>query len=203
MPISAGSTLGLSWWWLAVPSNTSIDCPISWPSDLLDRWTDPGSGEDDERAHVLAAGQPTGVGAGCVCAGALLIALGTNLLRLSAGKERQKPAHKQCCYLLQLRWLLGTLLIGAGHAGTFVAFGFASAWLVSLLGLSALLWNLVLARLINSERPDGCLIFSLLCITAGLGAFTLFGSPAPVATWSASAINERWTAQVCLAPIHI
>ena len=48
-------------------------------------------------------------------------------------------------YLLQPAWCLGIALLGLGHGGGFVAFFFARGWLVSALGLSALVWNAAFA----------------------------------------------------------
>ena len=104
-----------------------------------------------EAQPLLSSGQPLGIGIGCILAGAMLVALGSNLIRRAARRERHHSAHRQRSYCLQPGWCLGSAVLGLGHLGTFIAFFFASAWLVSLLGLTALLWNLILARLINSE----------------------------------------------------
>ena len=92
--------LNLNWWWLRTREESSSgsgdtgadDCStITWPGDLLEGWTlstasgsgevGSGSGVADGGYVELAQGQPAGIGAGCVLLGALLIALGANLLR--------------------------------------------------------------------------------------------------------------------------
>ena len=156
--IVANTTFGLSWWWLVGP--TVPGCAVDWPSALLPVETggsdESGSGAmpplvADARARILGPGEPVMVGGCLVALGALLIAMGAALIRLSARRERRRSAHRQKGYLLQPLWMLGIALVALGHAATFVAFSFASPWLVSTLGLSALLWNALLSYALNGE----------------------------------------------------
>ena len=56
-----------------------------------------------------------GIGVGCVLLSALLIALGANLIRHAAGKERlHRLPHRHRCYLCQPEWILGVLLLAIG-----------------------------------------------------------------------------------------
>ena len=202
--IPRGASLGLSWWWLEpTASAAGAGCqPFASdfrlePSSGVAGSFELASGDDagsftDERTRHLAYGQPAGIAAGCVCLGALLVAAGANLMRLSGDTERAKPAHRQRCYPLQLRWLCGALLLGLGHCGAFVALGFGAFWFVAELGLSVLVWNAALARWMNKE-PLGCATaLGVLLILAGLGSFALFASPHPDALWSADDMNGRW-----------
>ena len=86
-------TLGLSWWWLRRPAEGN--CSLAWPDALLDSWSDRTMW--DERPLVLVPGQPNGIGAGCVGLGALLIALGANLLRL---RSRSGSCCGSCMLML-------------------------------------------------------------------------------------------------------
>lgn len=209
----------LSWWWLRHPTWSDVttnawppNCSTSaWPANLRDQWNDDlGSGGYDARPHILSGAsgspeQPMGIGVGCVLVSALLIALGANLVRHAAGKERlHRLPHQQRCYLCQPEWIVGVLLLAVGHAGTFVAFFFAADWLVSLLGLSALLWNVLLARALNAESI-GCLqcALPLLFILCGLSAVVIFAHPPSVALWTAAEMNSRWREQLLTQPFWI
>ena len=203
--------LELSWWWLRRPTwnDTSTffpeeaNCSDVWPSDYKESWDDIGSGYDwgsgyGVRAHVLVGQpnswpqQPLGIGVGCACLSAFLVAFGSMLIRVSAARERQRLPHRARSYVRQPRWLVGALLLGIGHGGTFVAFSFASDWLVSLIGLSALVWNLLLARCCAQESIGRPTLLAVVCIICGLSAFVVFGHPPSVALWSSATINARW-----------
>ena len=204
--------LNLNWWWLRTREESSSgsgdtgadDCStITWPGDLLEGWTlstasgsgevGSGSGVADGGYVELAQGQPAGIGAGCVLLGALLIALGANLLR--------KASKRKCVAPI---WLIGLILLAGGHALTFIALVFASMWFVALLGLwSALLFNAIIARLLFKEPLGVPTAIGVLNILCGLSAFIVFGSPPPVADLTASQMNARWLDQLQVQPFWI
>ena len=225
---TSNALLELSWWWLPGPTWTppssypadrptlwdgvGLDFPTGcggqWPGNLQDGWNDLSPGYDS-RPHILEGQpnswpqQPLGIGVGCIILSALLIALGLNLMRYSTSSERRRLPHRQRLYFLQPRWVLGALLLGIGHGGTFVASAFASDWIVSLLGLSALLWNLFLGKAMNGEPIGGVHLFALLCVLCGLSAYTVFGFPHAVALWSPAAVNARWRHQIFAQPFWL
>ena len=90
----------------------------SWPANLRDGWNDVGSRPwaQDKTHHLSGAvgspEQPMGIGVGCILVSALLIAVGANLIRRAAGKERlHRLPHRQRVYLCQPLWLLGLVLL--------------------------------------------------------------------------------------------
>ena len=122
-------------------------CAVKWPDDLRlepeqDLHGDYGSGFNETDTAELGSGdasasgidtrydassgpeallsedQPNGIGVGCTCFGALLVALGTNLMRRAARSELSRPAHRQRVYVLQPVWWLGALVLGMGPLGT-------------------------------------------------------------------------------------
>lgn len=182
----------------------------SWPANLRDGWNDVGSRPwaQDKTHHLSGAvgspEQPMGIGVGCILVSALLIAVGANLIRRAAGKERlHRLPHRQRVYLCQPLWLLGLVLLAIGHGGTFVAFMFAADWLVSLLGLSALIWNVLLAHVCNGERLGWGCVLPFLFVLCGLSAFVVFAHPPSVALWTSDTMNQRWLEQVYTQPYWI
>ena len=191
----AAERLGLTWWWLTHEyhgRNASSGCTMTWPDGLVLERT---HGTNATLDAQLGAGQPLGIAVGSVLAGAMLIALGTNLIRRGARYERHRRApHQQRAYPRQPSWWFGALLLLVGHIGTFVAFFFTAGWLVWLLSLTALLWNVLFAHIVNRERASGRVICAVVLIVCGLGAFIVFGSPAPPILIDQDALREKWEA---------
>ena len=190
-------------WWrrydLWGRNTTSGDCTISWPDDLvLEREFDgypfnAGINGAPPPEKMLSPGQPLGIGIGCILLGALLIAAGTSLIRRAAKSERmRREPHRQRAYPCQPGYCLGAVLLLLGHLGMTIAFVFAAGWLVSLLSLTALLWNLPLARFVSGEPVAGRTIAGVGLIVCGLSAFVVFGSPAPTTRMTSGTLNERW-----------
>ena len=173
----------------------------SWPANLRDGWNDVGSRPwaQDKTHHLSGADgspeQPMGIGVGCILVSALLIAVGANLIRRAAGKERlHRLPHRQRVYLCQPLWLLGLVLLAIGHGGTFVAFMFAADWLVSL-GLSALIWNVLLAQCATASASGGAAScpFSSSCAACPRSSSLPIR---PASRWTSDTMNQRWLEQV-------
>lgn len=66
--------------------------------------------------------------------------------------EKLKPRSGRKTYLKSLYWWAGIVLMTAGEAGNFLAYGFAPASIVSPLGVVALVSNCIIAPVLLKER---------------------------------------------------
>ena len=66
--------------------------------------------------------------------------------------EKPKPQTDRKTYLKSPYWWVGIILMIAGEAGNFIAYGFAPASIVSPLGVVALVSNCVIAPVLLKER---------------------------------------------------
>lgn len=66
--------------------------------------------------------------------------------------EKPRPQAEKKTYLKSLYWWIGIVLMVAGEAGNFIAYGFAPASIVSPLGVVALVSNCIIAPCLLHER---------------------------------------------------
>ncbi len=74
-----------------------------------------------------------------------------SLERQDSSGSGQEEAYKQKSYLRSPYWWIGIILMTAGEAGNFLAYGFAPASIVSPLGVVALISNCIIAPFMLKE----------------------------------------------------
>jgi len=118
------------------------------------------------------------VGASIYVVGAGLIVFGENLVKRANTDGLTGEAGSEggtSCNWATRTWLLGVVAFFIGNGSHFVAFMFAAQSMLESLSSSVLLWNLLIARLVNQERMTQQHGVATAIIIGGTSLALLFG----------------------------
>lgn len=133
------------------------------------------------------------VGVCCALVGSLVLATGMVSMRLAHLRIAARKSPPRFGYVTDPRWLLAFAVFAAGNGGDAVALTFAPQSVITPLGCSSLVSNIIVSRWLLKERVDARTALAVLIIIVGVvGIVVPSSADAPCSAESVDTIAGRW-----------